>query len=168
MTVAELMAGYTPNKAYKGPLTADDLVVAIDTTEEKNATVTAYSVFGVGVTEQSASLNAETKTTQYIRQGASTTKTGTQRTVEISGTVYAGEPAIDFILSRDIKYGTGAAVVVPYVLFNVRTGMGEKGEATITVNTDASGAAGDDLGFSAQLQKNGAAPVEFDYSTMAE
>jgi hypothetical protein len=78
--------------------------------------------------------------------------------------MYIGDEAQDYMLSHQIKYGTGQKVVVNYVYFNMLTGIGEKGKATIAVNADGSGNSGDNAGIDIQLSKVGSAPEEFDYT----
>ena len=43
------------------------------------------------------------------------------------------------LLSHAIKYGTGQAVIKPYVYFNMLTGKGERGNISIAVEDDLSG-----------------------------
>ncbi len=167
MTVADIMANFSPSKTATGIQDVDKYVLAIAAPLDSEA-VTAgdflrYSVLELGVTGYDAQLNAQSETSHYIRQGESTTKTGTQRTFSVKGHVYVGDPALDHLLSKKVKYGTGEDAIVDYLFFNVSTGLGESGRATALVNSDASGNAGEPAGFSVELQKNGAAPDDFDY-----
>ena len=91
----------------------------------------------VGVEGVESSLNAETNDKQYIRAGKSTTKKGTQRKFSIKGDRYSGDEFQDYALSETVKYGVGNDCVVDYVYFNYLTGKGEKGKASLMVNTDA-------------------------------
>lgn len=163
MKLSELMAGHTPSTDFEGFVTADDMVLAIDVSAEQNAEVSAYAVVQVGIEGVDPSLNSETKDKQYLRSGKSSTKTATQRQFGISGDMYIGDEAQDFMLSHKMKYGTGQTVIVNYVFFNMLTGKGEKGKATVAVNSDGSGNSGDNAGIDIQLSKVGEAPTEFTY-----
>lgn len=163
MKLSELMQGHTPDAAFEGFVTADDMVLAIDVSADQKAEVGDYAVVQVGIEGVDPSLNSETKDTQYLRAGKSSTKTATQRQFKISGDMYIGDTAQDFMLSHKMKYGTGQTVVVNYVYFNLLTGKGEKGKATVAVNSDGSGNSGDNAGIDIQLSKVGDAPEEFTY-----
>lgn len=163
MTVSELMTGITVDPDFEGWVTADDMVLAVDITGTA-ATVGDYVVVQVGVKTVDASMNAEKKTNAYIRAGKSTTKTGTQRTFAIDADRYIGDDFQDYALSHAVKYGVGQACVVPYAYFDRLTGKGEKGKASIIVDTDGSGAAEENSGISISLEKSGDAPVAFTYS----
>ncbi|MBP1561887.1 MAG: cadherin-like beta sandwich domain-containing protein [Oscillospiraceae bacterium] len=165
MKLSELMENINPSASFEGFVTADDMVLAIDTTAEQNAEVDDYAVVQVGIEGVDPSLNSETKDKQYVRSGKSSTKTATQRQFGISGDMYIGDEAQDFMLSHRIKYGTGQTVIVNYVFFNMLTGKGEKGKATVAVNSDGSGNSGDNAGIDIQLSKVGEAPAEYTYSS---
>lgn len=165
MKLSELMKNAKPSEEFEGFVTADDMVLAIDTTAEQNAKEGEYAVVQMGINGIDPSLDSETKDSQYLRVGKSTTKTGTQRKFSISGDMYKGDEAQDFLLSHDIKYGTGQKVIVNYVFFNMLTGKGEKGKATIAVNSDGSGNSGDNAGIDIELSKSGSAPEEYTYSS---
>ena len=165
MTLSELMADKEPNKEYKGFALADHMVLAIDTTKEQNAKVSEYTVAQLGLKNTSGSLNPETKTNAYIRAGKSTTKTGNQRTIEFEIDRYLGDDFQDFALSTSMMYATGQDAVVNYVYFNYLTGIGEKGQGTLIIDSDAGGNAEENLTASGSIQKSGDAPVEFDWST---
>lgn len=164
MKLSELMGKHKPDPAYTGYVTADDMVLAIDISPEQKAAVSDYAVLELGLTGVDPSLNSETQDSNYLRSGKSSLKTGTQRQFKVAGDMYIGDEAQDFMLSHKIKYGTGNTVVVNYVFFNILTGKGEKGTATIAVNSDGSGNAGDKASIDIQLSKVGAAPEEFTYS----
>ena len=168
MKLSELMKDHEPKAAFEGFVTADDMVLAIDISKDQDAEVEAYAVVQVGIEGVDPSLNSETKDAQYLRAGKSSTKTATQRQFSISGDMYIGDEAQDFMLSHKIKYGTGQAVVVNYVFFNLLTGKGEKGKATVAVNSDGSGNSGDNAGIDIQLSKVGDAPEEFTYGSTPE
>lgn len=164
MKLSELMKNITPSEEFAGFVTADDMVLAIDVTTAQDAEVKDYAVVQSGITGIDPSLNSDTKDSQYIRAGQSTTKTSTQRTFSITGDMYIGDDAQDFLLSHRMKYGTGQTAIVNYVFFNMLTGKGEKGKATVAVNSDGGGNAGDNAGIDIQLSKSGDAPVEYEYS----
>lgn len=167
MKLSELMNGHTPSADFEGFVTADDMVLAIDISAEHKAAVGDYAVVQMGISGVDPSLNSETKDKQYLRSGKSSTKTATQRQFKISGDMYIGDEAQDFMMSHKIKYGTGQTVIVNYVFFNMLTGRGEKGQATVAVNSDGSGNSGDSAGIDIQLSKVGAAPEEYTYSASA-
>lgn len=158
------------NFPTEGLITADSMCLAVDIAaagateipDEPNAA--NYVVAQAGVKSVDASLNAEKKTNAYIRQGKSTTKTGTQRTFTIDADRYSGDEFQDFALSNEIKFAVGQACVVPYIYFDVGTGKGESGLASIIVDTDGSGGAEENSGVSISLEKAGPAPVAFEYS----
>lgn len=166
MKLSELMNGHTPDTAFEGFVTADDMVLAIDVSANQKAEVGDYAVVQIGIEGVDPSLNSETKDAQYLRSGKSSTKTGTQRQFKVSGDMYIGDEAQDFMLSHKIKYGTGQTVIVNYVFFNMLTGKGEKGQATVAVNSDGSGNSGDNAGIDIQLSKVGDAPSEFTYGAV--
>ena len=166
MKLSELMQGYTPKADYTGWATNDDFVLAINTTPNGDAetAVGDYEVVQMGISGLDASMNPVTQDKQYIRAGQSTQKTGTQRSFAVSGDRYMGDPAQDYMLSHDVKYGTGNSVVTDYVYFCILTGKGEKGTCSIIVNSDASGAAGESSGIDIELKKIGSMPEEYTYS----
>ena len=63
-----------------------------------------------------------------------------------------------------MKYGTGNKVIVPYVYFCLLTGKGERGKASIIVNSDGSGNAGESSAIDIDLRKAGELPTEYTYS----
>lgn len=162
MTISELLQGKTPNPDFEGWVTNDDYVFAIDITGKSE--VNNYVVVQMGIEGLDAQLNPITQDKTYIRAGQSTMKTGNQRSFSMSGDRYIGDAAQDFILSHNIKYGTGSNTVVKYVYFNILTGKGEKGQATIIVNSDGSGNAGESSAIDVEFKKSGSAPEEYTYS----
>lgn len=168
MKLSELMKGHTPSADFEGFVTADDMVLAIDVSADQKAEAGDYAVVQIGISGVDPSLNSETKDTQYLRAGKSSTKTATQRQFSVSGDMYIGDEAQDFMLSHKIKYGTGQTVIVNYVYFNMLTGKGEKGKATVAVNKDGSGNSGDNAGIDIRLSKVGNAPTEFTYVSVPE
>jgi len=162
MKLSELMQGKTPVPAFEGFSTADDMVLAIDFT---GAAVHPddYTVAQTGITEQSGALSAQTQDSQYLRTGQVTVKTGTSRSFSVTGDRYNSDAFQDAILAHELKYGTGQAVIKPYVYFNLLTGKGEKGSVSIVVENDLAGAAGDNASFSASLTST-RKPDEYSYS----
>ena len=165
MTVKEALtaAGITPDDEYTGVETTDNFILGVQTAATGQETPDLYTVVQEHVTEHSGAINASTTDTAYIRTGTVTTKTGAQRQITINGERFAGDPFQDFALSPKILYGTGQDVVVKYAYFSLRTGKGEQGKAVLMVSADASGAANNPAGFSAQLNAVGK-PTEYTYS----
>lgn len=163
MKLSELMAGLTPNAAFEGYVTNDDFVLAMDCTADgaTASTVGDYAVVQLGVAGLDAQMNPVTQDKQYIRAGQSTTKTGTQRSFKVSGDRYVGDDFQDFAMSHGVKYGTGNGVIRPYVYFCMLSGKGEQGKASIIVNSDASGNAGESSGIDIEIKKAGAVPIEY-------
>lgn len=165
MKLSELMSGVTPDPQFTGFVTNDDYVLAINTgeaTAEKD-----YEVVEMGVAGLDSQMNPITQDKTYIRAGQSTQKTGTQRAFKITGDRYMGDAAQDFMLDHAMKYGTGNAVVVDYVYFCMLTGKGEKGKASIIVNSDGSGNAGESSSIDIDLKKSGSLPTEYTYTASA-
>ncbi|MGL5514403.1 MAG: hypothetical protein ACRDBM_14375, partial [Sporomusa sp.] len=54
-----------------------------------------------------------------------------------------------------------------YVYFNILNGKGEKGRASIIVNSDGSGNAGESSAVDIEFKKNGDNPEEYTYSATA-
>lgn len=163
MKLSELMAGYNPSPEYEGIATNDDFVLAVDISEDGKSEVDDYEVVQGAITGVDAQLSAETDEKTYIRQGKSTTKTATQRTFSLSGDRMHGDPFQDFALSHKIKFGTGQAVIRPYVYISLLTGIGEKGSASIIVNSDASGDAGATAEVDIDIQAT-KSPEEYTYT----
>ena len=171
MLLSALMANTTINPDFEGFVTNDDYVLAVDCGETPAtdfADAGSFAVVQLGVAGLDSSMNPITQDKTYIRAGQSTTKTGNQRSFAVSGDRYVGDEFQDFALSHEIKYGTGQTVIRKYVYFNIVTGKGESGECSIIVNSDGSGEAGNNAEIDIELKKSGAAPAEFDYSTIAE
>lgn len=164
MKVKDIMTGFTPNEKFEGFATNDDYVLAVNISGNKETAESEYVVAQMGISGLDSQMNPVTEDKQYIRSGQSTTKTGTQRTFAITGDRYIGDEFQDYCLSHGIRYGTGSKVVVQYIYFNVLTGKGEKGEASIIVNSDAAGNAGESATIDISLNKTGSAPVEYTYS----
>ena len=165
MTVKEALtaAGITPDEEYTGVETTDNFILGIQTEATGQETPDLYTVVQEHIIEHSAAINNSSTDTAYIRTGTVTTKTGAQRQFTINGERFAGDPFQDFALSNKMLFATGQDAVVKYVWFSLRTGKGEQGEAALIVSADASGAANNPAGFSAQLNAVGK-PTEYTYS----
>lgn len=168
MKLSELMKGHTPKADYEGYVTNDDFVLAVDCSEAgTSATPDDYAVVQMGVTGLDSQMNPVTQDKQYIRAGQSTTKTGTQRSFAVSGDRYVGDDFQDFALSHKVKYGTGSTVIRDYVYFCVLNGKGEKGKASIIVNSDGAGDAGESAEIDIEIKKAGEQPTEYAYTAPA-
>lgn len=165
MTLKELMQGRNPDAAFEGYVTNDDFVLAVDCSEAGDgADPSSYAVVQMGVTGLDSQMNPVTQDKQYIRAGQSTTKTGTQRSFAVSGDRYVGDTFQDFALSHKVKYGTGNTVIRNYVYFCVLNGKGEQGRASIIVNSDGAGDAGESAEIDIEIKKAGDQPTEYTYA----
>lgn len=165
MKLSELMENHTPNPAFEGWVTNDDMVFAINITPTAEGTTPQdYAVVQMGIEGLDSNMNPITVDKTYIRAGQSTQKTGTQRTFSLTGDRYIGDEAQDYIFSHKIMYGTGNAVVTDYVYFNILTGKGEKGKCSIIVNSDSNGNAGESSGIDVEFRKIGDKPAEYSYA----
>lgn len=164
MKLSELMASHTPSADYEGFVTNDDFVLAVDCSADGAAEVKDYCVAQLGVTGLDANLNPITQDKTYIRAGQSTMKTGNQRAFKVSGDRYIGDAFQDYALSHAVKYGTGTAVIRKYVYFCLLNGKGEQGEASIIVNSDGTGSAGESASIDIDIKKANSAPTEYTYS----
>ena len=165
MKLSALMAGYTPSAEFAGVATNDDFVLAVDIGSTASETVGDYVVVQTGVSAVDAQLSPETEEKTYIRAGKATTKTATQRTFNLSGDRMHGDEFQDFALSFDIKFGTGQKVIRPYVYFSLLTGEGEKGTASIIVNSDGSGEAGSTAEIDIDIMAT-AAPAKYTWNNV--
>lgn len=165
-TVENLIADVgEPLPEFEGWVTNDDFVFAIGITGEEGSEKD-YEVVQTGISGLDAQLNPVTQDKTYIRAGQTTTKTSTQRSFSVTGDRYIGDAIQDFIMSHKIKYGTGNAVVVPYVYFCLLNGKGEKGTVSVIVNSDGGGNAGESAAISVDFKKIGAQPTEYTYSAL--
>lgn len=162
MTVKEVMTGITPSADYAGLEMADDFVLAFQTADTQQ-NVNDYIVCQECITEHSAAVNPGTQEKQYIRKGNATIKTSAQRTFSISGDRTRGDPWQDWVTSLAVLFGTGSAVIVPYVYFSMLTGKGETGKASVIVNNDVSNGAGNNAGISVTVS-GVEKPTEYTYS----
>lgn len=165
MKLSALMAGYTPSAEFAGVATNDDFVLAVDIGDTASENVGNYVVVQTGVSAVDAQLSPETEEKTYIRAGKATNKTATQRTFNLSGDRMHGDEFQDFALSFDIKFGTGQKVIRPYVYFSLLTGEGEKGTASIIVNSDGSGEAGSTAEIDINIMAT-AAPAKYTWSNV--
>lgn len=166
MKLSELMAKVTPKPEFEGFATNDDFVLAVNIAGTEGAsTVGNYVVVQTGITGHEASLEAETDDKQYIRTGKVTTKTGTQRTFAVSGDRYHGDPFQDWVTSLPVLFGHGSDVVVDYVYFSMLTGKGEQGRVSVVVQDDQTGDAGENAGFSVNMNGQGT-PKEYTYAAV--
>lgn len=164
MKLSELMAGRSPDPAFEGFVTNDDMVLAVDVSAKGDTAPGDYVVVQMGIDGLDAQNNPVTVDKQYIRAGQSTMKTGSQRSFKVSGDRYVGDPFQDYACSPAIMQGVGQAVIVPYVYFCLLNGKGERGTVSIITNSDASGAAGENAGIDIELKKVGAAPEAYTYT----
>ena len=163
MKLSELMTGKTPSASYAGFATNDDFVLAVDTGTGGTTTADGdFAVVETGITKSEASADAETKDNQYIRTGKKTTKTGTQRKFSIEGDRCIGDAFQDFCLSSAIVFGVGAAVERRYIYFNMLTGVGERGTATIVVSDTQTGDAGGNATFKVEMTST-ETPADYTY-----
>ena len=166
MKLSELMKNHTPKTDYEGWATNDDFVLAMGITGEE-AGEGDYEVVQMGVAGLDAQLNPITQDKTYIRAGQSTTKTGSQRSFAVSGDRYIGDPFQDFAFSHAVQYGVGNAVIKPYVYFCILNGKGEKGQASIIVNSDGGGNAGESSAIDIEIRKAGGNPTEYTWTDPA-
>lgn len=163
MKLSTLMTGKEPSPSFSGVATADDFVLAVDIASSPTGKIGDYVVVQGGITNVDSQLNPESEDKTYIRNGKVTTKTATQRTFNVTGDRMFGDDFQDYALSHAIKFGTGQAVIVPYVYFSLLTGKGEKGTAAVIVNSDGSGKAGASAEIDVDIMAT-AAPTEYTYS----
>lgn len=148
MTVTECLAdlGITPGSEEARAIMTDDFILAFKTAASQTKPGD-YIVCQDCVTEHSGAINSTTQDKQYIRKGNVTMKTGAQRTFNITGDRKHGDPWQDWVFGLDMLFGTGSEVITDYVWFNLYTGKGETGRASVIVNNDASNGAGNNAGF---------------------
>ena len=163
MKAKELFAEETTNPSFEGIVVTDNMVLLVDCSEEQKADIDDYAVVQAGLKSTSGSLNPEEKTNSYIRQGKSTTKTGTQREIGFELDRYVGDEFQDYALSHDMLYAIGQKAVVNYAYFNMITGVGEKGKGTLSISSDAGGNAEENLTVSGSIKKSGAIPAKLTY-----
>lgn len=164
MTVTEAMNGITPSADTAGFQMADDFILAFKTEDTQNKEGD-YIVCESMVEEHSAAVNSSTVDKNYIRQGQVTIKTNTQRVFTINADRYHDEKTafFDWISSFKMVHGVGSDVIADYVYFNMFTGKGEKGRATVNVTADATNGAGNVAGYTVTVSGINK-PTEFTYS----
>lgn len=155
MTLSAYMAAVAESVASTGERTGRQMVLALDCSEEGNATEANYAVVANHIENHGASLNPKTVDKSYIGEGDSTLKMSTQRTFDVTGQLLRGDAFHDFICSHAIKFGVGSAVQRKYVYFDPGTGIGEKGTMTIIVNKDGAAAASDPADIDVRLASCG-------------
>ena len=164
MFLKDFFADLVTDPKFKGFVTTDDMILAVDISPEQNADIDNYAVACMGGgTDRSSSLNPEEKTNSYYYKGKSTLKTGNQRTIDFSEDRYIGDDFQDFALSHEKKYATGQKAIVNYAYFNALTGEGEKGKGSLIISDDGSGAPEENLSVSGSIKKSGANPAKFTY-----
>ena len=85
MKLSTLMAGYSPDANFKGEVMANDMVLAVDTSESQTAAIGDYMVIQEHIESAESSINSTTNDKEYIRSGRSSSKASNQRTFAISG-----------------------------------------------------------------------------------
>lgn len=166
MLLKDLMADYTPNAEYKGEIMTNDMVLAVNVSGNTGKdNVPDYAVVQDRIVGVNSTFNASTNDKEYIRSGPSSTKKSTQRQFAITGDRFIGDEAQDFLIG--LAYKNGQDAIVDYVYFNLKNGKGEKGTASVTVNSDGSGNAGENAGIDINLSKNGAQPADYVWSPAA-
>ena len=167
LTIAGLLAHYniTPNPDYAGEVTGDDYILAVDCSESGNSDTPAdYAPVAVHIENVGAELSPETEDTQFLYEGASSSKTSTQRAFKVEGKRKVGDTFQDFVCSHAIKFGRGTAVLRNYVYFCALTGKGEKGTVVICVNNDGGAESGAPGEIDVDLNCVGT-PSEYVYTT---
>jgi hypothetical protein len=164
MKLSTYMAAVASTVSDEGERTGRQMVLALDCSEDGDATEANYAVVANHIENHGASLNAKTADKSYIGEGDSTLKMSTQRTFDIVGQLLRGDDFHDFINSHAIKYGVGSTVQRNYVYFDPGTGEGEKGVMTIIVNKDGAAAASDPADIDVRLAACGI-PTEYTYSS---
>lgn len=166
MKLSTYMAAVASTVSDEGERMGRQMVLALDCSEDGDATEANYAVVANHIENHGASLNAKTADKSYIGEGDSTIKMSTQRTFDVTGQLLRGDDFHDFINSHAIKYGVGSAVQRNYVYFDPGTGEGEKGVMTIIVNKDGAAAASDPADIDVRLAACGI-PTEYTYSATA-
>ena len=163
MKLSTYMAAVASTVSDEGERMGRQMVLALDCSEDGDATEANYAVVANHIENHGASLNAKTADKSYIGEGDSTIKMSTQRTFDVTGQLLRGDDFHDFINSHAIKYGVGSTVQRNYVYFDPGTGEGEKGVMTIIVNKDGAAAASDPADIDVRLAACGI-PTEYTYS----
>lgn len=167
MKLSELMKQTQTEEGFSGFVTCDDWVLAVSVSGRETAPPD-FETVQAGIVGVEAQMNPVTQEKQYIRSGKSTMKTGVQRTFVITGDRCVGDPFQDYALSPEIRCGSGQSVIVSYVYFCLLNGRGERGEASILVDCDGSGTAGEGAAIRLRLQQSGSMPEEFLWAGLPE
>ena len=165
MKISELMSGKTPQPDYKGLMVADNYVLALDLTDGENTEVDDYTVIRIGIQGLDPQLNAQTQDYTFMGNGTTTVKSGQQRSFAVTGIRYTGDEAQDFMTQHSIMFGLGSEVMRPYVYFNILTGKGEQGTASIIVNSDGGGNASEGAAISVDVKQALTVPTEYSYTS---
>lgn len=164
MKLSEFMAAVVPNANAAGEITANRMMLAVDCSTTGNGTDPGdYEIAWVHTENLGAAINPKTADKSYLYEGESTIRTGAQRTFSITGQRYKGDAFQDFVCGHGVVFGTGNAVLRDYVYFNVDTGVGEKGKATISVKKDGAAASGNATDIEVDLYAVGT-PAEYTYA----
>ncbi len=163
MKLKELFANVTTDPDFKGWITTDQMVLAVDISPDQNSDVDDFAVAYMGFTDKSSSLNPKEKTSSYYIHGESTIKTGNQRTVDFKAERYKGDEFQDFAVSHEMKYAKGQKSIVRYAIINMLTGEGEIGKGTLIISDDGSGAPEENLSIGGSIKKSGEDPAELNY-----
>lgn len=166
MKLSEFMAEVTRNASATGEVSANRMLLAVDCSASGDAEVGEYAIAFVHVENVGAALSPKTTDKNYLYEGASTLKTDTQRTFAVTGQRFLGDAFQDFVCSHDIKFGVGSEVMRKYVYFNVDSGEGESGTATVVTKKDGSAASGNPTDIEVELLVVGA-PAEYTYMEAA-
>ncbi len=167
MKLKDFMQKATPDPNFNGFITNNDIVLAIDSSDNQDDDPNNYIVVGTGIQGVDYSLNAETQDTGYLYVGKSTTKTATQFTAKVTGDRYVGDEAQDYILSHKIAFGTGAAVVKKFVAFCFLTGKGYQGKVSIIVNSTGAGSYNENAKIDIDFKATGVNVSEYEYKKTA-
>lgn len=166
MIVSDLMKNITPSEDYADFCLNKDFILAFDLGTSTDAAVGTYTVMSQGFNDRSSALNPEEEENDYFHIGKWTTRTSVGRTFEFSGHYHAGDPLQKRLMSHDFKFGLGKNIELPYVYFNMFTGVGEKGIAMVSVQEDGGGAPSEKAAISIKASALGT-PEEFTYTTTA-
>ena len=88
LKLKDLFANVATDPSFKGFITTDQMVMAIDTSDSQDADIDEFDVAYMGFTDKSSSLNPKEKTSSYYYHGESAIKPGNQRTVEFKAERY--------------------------------------------------------------------------------
>ncbi len=167
MKVSDFMAAVTRNASATGEIPADRMLLAVDCSATGDGDVGDYDIAFVHVENVGASLSPKTTDKNYLYEGASTLKTDTQRTFNVTGQRYLGDGFQDFVCGHSIKFGVGGDVQRNYAYFNIDSGAGESGKVTIVTKKDGAAASGNPTDIEVDLLVAGT-PAEYTYAEPAQ